>query len=37
MSAIKIFQIIEALGGGVYTYFENLTNFLKIKEIFSFI
>src|SRR5690606_4969442 len=33
MSRIKVVHIVEALGGGVYTYFKNLTHFFGSEEL----
>lgn len=33
MKRIKVVHIVEALGGGVYTYFKDLTNFFGTPEI----
>src|SRR5690554_1934638 len=33
MSRIKVVHIVEALGGGVYTYFKNLTHFFGSAEV----
>src|SRR5690554_4152800 len=33
MSRIKVVHIVEALGGGVYTYFKNLTYFFGSEEL----
>jgi glycosyltransferase involved in cell wall biosynthesis len=33
MSKIKVVHIVEALGGGVYTYFKNLTHFFGSEEV----
>lgn len=33
MSKIKVVHIVEALGGGVYTYFKNLSHFFGSEEV----